>query len=66
MYIWEVPRSSQDSSERYDLTLNVWEGEKAGCVLIGSLVGPKSVMESFSNEKVSLAFRLLIVLHGMA
>lgn len=24
--LWEVPGSSQDSSERYDLTFSVWEG----------------------------------------
>lgn len=35
MYIWEVPRSGQESSERYDLTFNVWDGEEAGCILIG-------------------------------
>ena len=30
MYIWEVPRSRQDSWERDDLTFNVWEEEKSG------------------------------------
>lgn len=29
MYIWEFPRSRQDSWERDDLTFNVWE-EKSG------------------------------------
>lgn len=30
MYLWELPRSSQDSPERCDLTFSVWEGSLIG------------------------------------
>lgn len=43
MYLWELPRSSQDSPERCDLTFDVWERS-----LLGGLVRPKSFMASLA------------------
>lgn len=49
MYIWEGPKSSQDSSERYDLTFNAWEGERKCASQLGDLIGPEIFQATFSR-----------------